>query len=196
MNHSARSSAGRTSSTVTSAPRSRSSRRSSTSSVGVPARFEPPLATVMMSSSNRAARVGVLGTRDRQASRLPVRKPDIEPARAIPASPELEDRFVRIDAERPAAIGDDLAALRNPPQSPSQLLDRERAGSGDMPGAILDRRAHVEHQNLVPPDALEQLRAAHAFEPLAPRHERLEEPIDLGELGLTEPADRLPDSHH
>src|SRR5215212_9370083 len=95
----------------------------------------PALATPSSAQSSGSGRLLVC------LCQRPLRPALLEPARAAPASLELADGLARIGAERPAAVGDDLGIGGKLVHAALELVDRDRAGAGDVAGLELIGRA-------------------------------------------------------
>ena len=58
------------------------------------------------------------------------------------------DRLVGVDAVRTAAVGDDRSIRRQVLQMLLELSGWHADGAGDVPGVVLDRRSHGEHDDV------------------------------------------------
>jgi hypothetical protein len=87
--------------------------------------------------------------------------------------------FNRHHALWAAAVRDDLAILRQLGQTLSQLTDRDRARPGNMAGAILLGRTHIEDRDFAIPNTLHELLAGDAFQGTAFLEVRVSDLADL-----------------
>src|SRR2546429_112662 len=77
----------------------------------------------------------------------PLGQANVEPARLQPPLPEQADGVVGIDAVGTAAVGDDLAPVRQLRGHRVERVERRRQRSRYMPGAVLRLGADVEHDD-------------------------------------------------
>ena len=100
------------------------------------------------------------------------------------------DGLVGVGAERTAAVGDDLALLRQLGEPPFQLVMWDRARAVDVAGGELVRRAHVDQHGVAARETLAQLVAVDRLDLLAEVVAR--GALDLGELAGGGVAQREP----
>jgi hypothetical protein len=99
---------------------------------------------------------------------------------------------VRVRAEGPSAVGDDLGRRGQLADAALQFLQWDRSGAVDVPGLELLLRAHVDQNYFTPAQPCDQLLAADLLDLVA--EVRMSRALDLGELrgrGIAEPE---PDS--
>src|SRR5262249_27113224 len=77
------------------------------------------------------------------------------------------DGVMRHHAERPAAVGDYLAAPGKLIESLLELVDRDRSGAFDVPGVELVAGANVDEDDVVAAHPLQKLVAVDALDLLA-----------------------------
>ena len=86
------------------------------------------------------------------------------------------DCFVSEHAVRPAAVGDDIDIFGQAAQPSSELFDRDRDRSGDMPGGILGVGSNVDNDHLAVGDTSDEVVAADLFQVVTVAE------VDVGEI--------------
>src|SRR5215212_9672047 len=142
MDHSACSSAWRTSTTVTFSP------------------FSSHSLSVIASTLSRLITARSLPLY-RQPRRTPLGEPFSKAACPVATRVEQPHRLVGEHAVRPPAVGDDLLVLWNLLQIRFQPLQGHRACAGDVPSPVLLLWAHVEYNHVPLARLREQLLRAH-----------------------------------
>src|SRR5262249_16716000 len=102
---------------------------------------------------------------DRQPRALPLRIADVEAPRLQAATAKQAHSVVRVDAIGAATVGAPLATLRPPADERIKLVDRRRAGAGDMTGAKLSLGAHIEQDDIATLEPERQLLSRQLLDP-------------------------------
>ena len=102
-----------------------------------------------------------------QVGASPFREAVLETACRAAAAAQETDGVVGEDAVRAAAVGDDLEVRGEVLDVAGELVDRDRAGAGDVPGCVLGLGAHVDHDDVTGGEPFGELVAADLFEPVA-----------------------------
>ena len=105
-----------------------------------------------------------------------------------PVRPEQGDGIEGHHAVRATTVGDDLAVLRQPPQTTSQVRERDGDGAGDVAGGVLRRRADVDHRHLAASDPCDEHLAVDALEGPTPRQDVLAQLREFGQPRVRERA--------
>ena len=184
-----------------------SSPKTSRPSSGTTVRSSPtmlPTRTLMAASSQKAA-----GTRGRPRGSGTVGGdvdgvPGCAPVRqalgqAHPTSPvrlEQGEGVVGHDAVRPAAVGDHGLVGRELGEPGLELAHRDRAGAGDVTGAVLLLGADVDHDGVAGVETLEEGGGRDGLEVRGIAEVRDDGAVDLGQLPFAERADAAPHLDH
>ena len=118
----------------------------------------------------------------------PLGQPVLQAARLSPPVPKQRHGLWGEEAQRPAAVGDDLDGGVELVEAGLEMLQGERAGTRDVAGRVLLCGPHIEHHDLFGLHARQELVSAHPLGARGVGAERAEDLVDLGETGPAEVA--------
>ena len=93
-------------------------------------------------------------------------------------------------AVRATAVGDNLAVLRNVPETPRQVAQGYVDGLGQVSRRVLVLRPHVEHRDEAVLEALHELLPRNRLQRIASLEITRDDVTDLGEVALGDPTER------